>query len=284
MAYATLAELKSYLKIRNGDTFTADASSDQLTVAHPTKVPWTTGNAVEVTNSGGALPSPLATDTVYYVIRVSDSVLKLATTAANAAAGTAIDLTDAGNGTQTVTMAVTDDDLLADFLARAQAIVEARPPLGTGRVFEWSGAASDRNFDAVEDTDGPTLWLDEDCCEITAITDGDGDTISSDDYVTEPRNETPYYAVTLKRGSGEVWEYEDSPEDAIAVTAKWSYSTTPPADVVHATLRLAAWLYRQQSSGGEGDRTMITPDGTKLLPSALPRDVRDVIESYRRLV
>ncbi len=42
---------------------------------------------------GGSLPAPLAAGTTYYVIRVSDSAFKLATTAG----GSAIDLTSAGD-------------------------------------------------------------------------------------------------------------------------------------------------------------------------------------------
>ena len=49
------------------------------------------------------LPAGLATATDYYYIRVSDSTGKLATSYANAIAGTAINITDAGTGTHTST-------------------------------------------------------------------------------------------------------------------------------------------------------------------------------------
>lgn len=48
------------------------------------------------------LPDPLGVDTIYYAIRVSATEIKVATTAANAHAGTQIDLTDQGTGTHTV--------------------------------------------------------------------------------------------------------------------------------------------------------------------------------------
>jgi len=44
-------------------------------------------------------PAPLVVDTVYFAIRTSANHIKVATTKANAQAGTAIDLTDAGSGT-----------------------------------------------------------------------------------------------------------------------------------------------------------------------------------------
>jgi hypothetical protein len=48
------------------------------------------------------LPAGLALATDYYVIRVSDTTCKLATSYANAIAGTAINITDAGTGTHTM--------------------------------------------------------------------------------------------------------------------------------------------------------------------------------------
>ena len=53
-------------------------------------------------SSTGAVPSPLVVGTIYYAIRVDATTIKVATTAVNAAAGTAIDLTDIGSGTHTL--------------------------------------------------------------------------------------------------------------------------------------------------------------------------------------
>lgn len=73
------------------------------------------GQMVVLTVSGGALPTeftetislayPLSrlTFTDYFVIKVSDDIFKLATTHANAMAGTAIDFTSNGSGTISVT-------------------------------------------------------------------------------------------------------------------------------------------------------------------------------------
>lgn len=64
---------------------------------------YATGVPVTVTNSGGALPAPLAVDTIYYVIRIDATHIELATTYDNAIAGTFIVLTNDGSGTQTIT-------------------------------------------------------------------------------------------------------------------------------------------------------------------------------------
>lgn len=64
-----------------------------------------TGDAV-VLSSDGTLPTGLSASTAYYVIKVNPNVFKLATTRANAFAGTAIDITAVtGGATPTHTLA-----------------------------------------------------------------------------------------------------------------------------------------------------------------------------------
>lgn len=86
------------------DTFTADAGTDVCTWTSSANFPSNivTGTRVRLTTTT-TLPAGLATATDYYVIRVSDTTFKLATSYANAIAGTAINITDAGTGTHTVT-------------------------------------------------------------------------------------------------------------------------------------------------------------------------------------
>lgn len=84
-------------------TFTADASTDIMTYTSVTSLPSNllTGTRVRCTTTT-TLPAPLATATDYYLIRVTDGTYKLATSYANAIAGTAINITDAGTGTHTL--------------------------------------------------------------------------------------------------------------------------------------------------------------------------------------
>ena len=86
------------------DTFTADAGTDVCTFTSTANFPSNllTGTRVRLTTTT-TLPAGLALATDYYVIRVSDSTCKLATSYANAVAGTAINITDAGTGTHTMT-------------------------------------------------------------------------------------------------------------------------------------------------------------------------------------
>ena len=59
-----------------------------------------TGAAVAYNNGGGTSITGLTSGTTYYVIRVDANTIKLATSSANATAGTAIDLTGTGNNAQ----------------------------------------------------------------------------------------------------------------------------------------------------------------------------------------
>jgi hypothetical protein len=85
------------------DTFTADASTDICTYSSTANFPSNIllGTKIRFTTTT-TLPAPLATATDYYVIKVTDSTFKVATSYANAIAGTAINITDAGTGTHTI--------------------------------------------------------------------------------------------------------------------------------------------------------------------------------------
>src|SRR5574343_333367 len=171
-----------------------------------------------------------------------------------------------------------DDALLTDCITRAEAVIDR----ATKRTFEAS-ADSTRTFDAQQDVAGRTLYLDADLCAITSITNGDGAAITALQVVSEPRNHAPYYALTLKASTGLAWTYETDPEDAISVTGRWAYSTTPPADIEQACVRLAAWLYRQKDSSSDLDRPMVSLDGATLLPAQIPADVQRMLQPYVRV-
>jgi len=90
--------------LSQSDTFTADAGTDTCTWTSTANIPSNilTGTRVRLTTTT-TLPAGLSTGTDYYVIKASDTTFKLATSYANAVAGTQINITDAGTGTHTVT-------------------------------------------------------------------------------------------------------------------------------------------------------------------------------------
>lgn len=83
-------------------TFTADAGTDIITstgtLGFANLFPYT---RVQLTTTT-TLPAGLSLATDYYVIKLSDTTIQLATSYANAVAGTAINITDAGTGTHTL--------------------------------------------------------------------------------------------------------------------------------------------------------------------------------------
>jgi hypothetical protein len=175
----------------------------------------------------------------------------------------------------------TDDTLLATLIGAAQAAIDSY----CRQTFEAS-ADSTRTFDPTcvyGYVRGRTLFLDYPLCAITTVTNGDTNVISSSNYVTEPRNVAPWYALTLKASATTIWTWTTTPENSISILGKWAYSTSAPADVVQATTRLAAFLYYQRDNGLDLDRIIQTAGGVALPPD-LPRDVTKLLAPYRRLV
>lgn len=84
-------------------TFTYDPlASPALALILNSSTFYITGQVVILTTTG-TLPSGLATSTNYYAIRLSSTQMRLASSLANALAGTSIDPVDAGTGIHTVT-------------------------------------------------------------------------------------------------------------------------------------------------------------------------------------
>ena len=165
-----------------------------------------------------------------------------------------------------------DDGLLSQLLARAQAAIDTY----TRRTFE--ATADVTRWHTLGNVWGRQLTFDGDLCAITSITNGDGATVAASEYHTLPFNRTPYYAVELWRDSVTAWDADSGGQ--IAVTGRWAYSTTPPADITHACVRLAAWMYRQKDNTGN-DAPIIAGDVT-ILPTRIPSDVQLMLAPYRR--
>jgi hypothetical protein len=82
----------------NSNTFTASSSSGLLLTYTNDFATYT---KVRFTNVGGALPTGLLTDTDYWLVRVSATTARVATSFDNAIAGNVIPYTDSGSGTHT---------------------------------------------------------------------------------------------------------------------------------------------------------------------------------------
>lgn len=109
-----------------GEEFATGAvtvATDIITVTHD--IP--TGTEIWFTTTS-ALPAGLELDTLYYTKRESETTIKVCNSAMNADAGTAIDITDAGTGTHTIwinmteTFATTDVTIATDIIVVSSSI------------------------------------------------------------------------------------------------------------------------------------------------------------------
>ena len=172
-----------------------------------------------------------------------------------------------------------DDTLIGNLVISAQAMVDAH----CGRTFE-AAADTTRYIDVVRNRDYRTLYLDKDLCQITTVTTnadrtGGGDVVAAAEYITLPKNSTPYYALRLKSDSDYSWEYTDDSELGVAIVGRWAYSTSAPADVAQACLRLTAFLYRQKDAQ-VFDVTAIPDAGIITVPQGFPADVKLMLSPY----
>lgn len=174
-----------------------------------------------------------------------------------------------------------DDLLIEALISRAQAAIDRY----CHRKFE--GSAANRTFDAGADVEGAVLWVYSagDLASITTVTNGDGATIASSAYVTEPRNAVargiPIVGIRLK--SGTYWRAAGGQnENAITINGVWAYSAIAPADIVQATLMLANYYYDQRmSSGGE---IAVIPGVSVSIPQGMPAAVKQLLAPYVRII
>ena len=113
--------------------FTADAPTDVLTFTVATQL--VTGSRIRLTSTT-TLPGGTLSSTDYFVIYLTATTIKLATTLANAMAGTALNITDSGSGTLTANeQALTVNDSLAAIVSHeiiSAAISPRRPITNVG--------------------------------------------------------------------------------------------------------------------------------------------------------
>lgn len=99
--YITESDVSNWdVAVSDTNTFSTtdvDASLDTIVAG----IDIATGSIIKFTSTE-VLPDPLVYGQVYYAIRVDATTIKVAASAVNAAAGTAIDITDTGSGTHTV--------------------------------------------------------------------------------------------------------------------------------------------------------------------------------------
>lgn len=97
-----------YQTLADDDVDTVDTTDNELDIASHAYV--TGDGPVRLTNSGGALPGGLATNTDYWIIVIGAGAISLADSLYNALTNKEIDITSAGSGTHTIVDVVTGKD------------------------------------------------------------------------------------------------------------------------------------------------------------------------------
>lgn len=121
------------------------------------------------------------------------------------------------------------------------------------------------------------LYLDRDLHTLVGVVNGDAQVIPTGSVWLEPRNEGPPYRM-LRLKSQYVWIWNTDSD--VIISGTFGFSTVAPADIQQATLRLAAYYFRQKDLG-PSDVSGFTEGGEVTLPKGMPDDVRFLLSPYR---
>lgn len=143
-------------------------------------------------------------------------------------------------------------------------------------------AAYTRYFHAVNDVDENLveLRLDEPLAQIVSVTNGDGTTITSGQYVTQPYTDAPFYSIILTDGT--TWTYSTTPWGAIQVNGHWAYSINTPEEIALAATELAAYYFQKRQSNMESDRAIVSESGLIMTPDGIPRHILTKLDPFKR--
>lgn len=134
---------------------------------------------------------------------------------------------------------------------------------------------------------GRTLCIDDDdLLTITTLTNGDAEVLLVADYYLYPRNSSPKWQIVLKESSVKSWQPDSSSntEGVISVAGTWGYSATTPKDIEAACLQIARADYMRRNGTNVTEESVITPAGSVITPSGIPKSALETLYRYRRLI
>lgn len=172
----------------------------------------------------------------------------------------------------------TDDNQLRDKINDAEAYINGE----TNRAFEAATATRYYGSDARDAYDSSILHIDEDLLSITALSNGDASStlIVAASYWLLNRNDgPPYHGIQLTDASGVTWEWDT--DGWVTLAGTWGYATDVMDDIRRATIRLAAYYYRNKDSQ-VFDVTAMPEQGVIAIPKGVPVDVIQIIKRYKR--
>jgi hypothetical protein len=169
-----------------------------------------------------------------------------------------------------------NNGLLQECLDRAESIIDDY----TRRTF--AGTAGTRyysRFDGAQRVRGQAFWLETDLHTLTGLTLGNGQDVPVGSVWLETRNLPPYRVLRLKSQYVYTWNTDTD----MIVSGTWGYGTVAPETVVQATVRYAAYLYRQKDVTPQDMISMPETGGAPVFPAGIPSDVRLMLNPYRRV-
>jgi hypothetical protein len=181
-------------------------------------------------------------------------------------------------------VSTSDDTQLGFAAARAQQMIDTycnrtfEAPADTTRYYN----ALDLRYGGDVDAFSNELRLDVDLCQLTRVTNGNGEIIPNNFLVQLPTNFTPKYSIKIMMNTSYVWTYTGTPDMAISVLGRFAYSITAPADIIAACLALGKYIYKARTSTIETDRAVLSSDGIILPGKNIPDAITAQIEPYRR--
>jgi hypothetical protein len=109
------------------------------------------------------------------------------------------------------------DDAVIEILLRS-----ASRYIDSQTVRQFYPSVETRYYDVPK---GRTLILDDDLLEVITITNGDGNTIPSTEYILESANVSPHWGITIRRSSSYYWTWDSNgdTEGVLEVTGVWGF-------------------------------------------------------------
>jgi hypothetical protein len=161
-----------------------------------------------------------------------------------------------------------DDALLTSLLGQAEAFVDAQFSA------RFEAVTATRKY-GIESIANGSLFLDAPLLSLSTLVNGDGETISADDYELLPRNASPKYQIRLRSTATKTWAVDA--EKTVAVTGTWGYTASAPELVKRLTLRLAAYYYRLRDAQ-VFDTVYNVEAGTVTVPKGTPADAQQILD------
>jgi len=168
-----------------------------------------------------------------------------------------------------------DDTVLEDLIETASRFIDRK----TIRTFY--ARTETRSFNVPR---GRTLKTDDDLISITTLTNGDATVLTTSDYILEPANETPKYAITLKQSSTNIWEHDSdgNTEHVITVLGSWGWDSSVPDDIKTACLEIAKSSNGRRKGKNVGGVARVTAMGVVITPQDITGVAKGIINSFRK--